>query len=176
MVLGFSVFLAGCAGVPQRRAIRETLQPEPMTEQAWAAATGVYTGPVRTVIRRFGTEGAAVADARLEVSGSALRPRVFLKMQTGYSSAWTPYVERTETFTNIPERRYGTQGYILATTHGPDQLMLRFRPGVLSTNSRVFWIVTFTGRDCATVTAVGRSGRHGEGTLHRVPEFPNSCR
>lgn len=170
------VFLAGCAGVPQRRAIRETLAPEPMSARAWAAVVGTYTGPVRSTMRRFRNEGASVAETRVEISGDAQNPRVFLKMQTGYTSAWVSYVERDETFTNIPERRYGTQGFVLASTHEPDQLMLRFRPGVLSANARAFWIITFCGRDCATIEAVGRSGRYGEGTLHRVPAFSGACR
>jgi hypothetical protein len=172
-ILGISI--AGCAGVPQRREIRETLNPNPMSEREWAGVTGTYTGPVRLVIRRFGNEGASVTESRIELSGDARNPRVFLKMLTGYSSAWAPYVERSETFTNIPERRYGTQGFVLASTHAPDQLMLHFHPGVLSSNSHAFWIITFRGRDCAEVTAVRRSGWHGEGTLHRVPVFSTAC-
>lgn len=174
--LGLGIFfLAGCAAMPQRRAIRETPGPNPMTGSEWAAVTGIYTGPVRSVNRRFASEGLSVADARLELSGSAEQPRVFLKTQTGYAGAWSAYVERNESLTNIPERRYGTQGFIAAATHSPDGLTLQFRPGPFSTNSRAFWIVTFRGRDCAEVTAVARAGWHGEGTLHRVPVLPGAC-
>jgi len=99
-----------------------------------------------------------------------------LKMQTGYTSEWAPYGERTEAFTNIPERSYGTQGGFLASTHAPDQLLLRFRSGPLSSNAHVFWIIEFHGRDCAEVTAISPWGRHGEGTLHRVPVFSGVCK
>jgi len=169
-------FLTGCGTIPQRRAIRESVSPDPIDPRMFARIAGVYTGPIRTTTKRFGTQGVRLFETRLEVYGSPESPDVFFKIQTAFTGAWNVYGENSEEFTNIPDRRYGTQGYIVATTHAPDQLRIKLRAGAFSPHVGSFLIVTFRGRDCADVRWIGRSGWHGEGSLHRMPSFPDNCR
>jgi len=145
-----------------------------MSERAFARIAGVYLGPVRTTTKRFGTQGIRLFEMRLELYGNPESPDVFLKLHTAFTGAWEAYGENSEEFTNIPERRYGTQGFIVATTHAPNQIMLSPRTGALSPHLGSFMIVTFRGRNRADVTWIGRSGWHGGGTLHRVPSFSES--
>lgn len=156
----------------------ETLSPAPMGPGMFARVDGVYLGPVRVKTKRFGSEGIRLFEMRLEIAGSPHSPDVFIKLHTAYTGAWNVYGESREEFTNIPERRYGTQGYVVATSHAPNQLLLRPRPGPLSPHAGSFMIVTFSGPNRADVTWIGKSGWHGGGRLHRVPRFhdPESWR
>ena len=171
LVLGAALSVSGCAFLSQRSAAFRPLAPDPMTPEAWAQVTGVYSGPIRATTKRFGTEGIRVFETRLELFGSPESPDVFIKIRTTHSGAWTAYSEKTETFTNIPERRYGTQGYVFASSHAPDQLLLRLRPNGVSLDVRPTMILTFRGRGYVDVQWLASNGWHGEGSLHRVPVF-----
>lgn len=166
-----ALFASGCAVLSQRRAPFSALAPEPMTPQQWKPLTGIYSGTIRATTRRLGTEGVRVFEARLELSGNPESPDVFLKIRTTHSGAWTTYSEKTETFTNIRVRRYGTDGYVLASTHAPDQVLLRLQPNGLWLDVRPTMILTFHAPGWADVQWLASNGWHGEGSLRSVPIF-----
>jgi hypothetical protein len=166
----------GCGGVTAREHALTVLSPQPMNPAQWQRVTGLYAGPIRAATTRFGYEALSVRELRMEISGTAEEPLVFLKMQTSHAGAWTAYSEKTETFTNISERRYGTQGYVFASSHAPDQLLLRLRANGVSWNVRPRMILTFRGRSCIDVDWIAESGWRGEGTLQRLPIFSGACR
>lgn len=173
--LCLTLLATGCAGVGKRRAVVRALAPETMTPEQWSRVVGVYIGPVRATTIRFGDEGVTVLQTRIEISGRPEAPEIFLKVQTSFSGAWIPYSEKLETFTNIPERRYGTQGYIFASSHDPNQILLRLRPNGIPLGVRPRLILSFHAHGCADVEYLGPSGWRGEGTLHRVPVFAGAC-
>jgi hypothetical protein len=113
-------------------------------------------------------------ETRLELSGWAGDPRVLLKFDSGFSTAWALYGERTGVYTNIPSRRYGSQGMIYASTHAPDQLLLKLRRFGVSANVGSFMILTFRADGTINVDFVGHSGWRGDGELWRAP-FPASA-
>lgn len=166
---------AGCMAVHQRRNIRESVAPEPMTPRAWGAAAGTYIGPIRSTSRRFGSEGVSVAETRLEISGTADEPLIFMKMRVAFTSAGNMNGERTETFTNIDQRRYGVRGRLFASSHAPDQLLLQLKPQPLSPTAGSFMILTFRGHGHADVDFVEHAFRHGEGTLLRPPALEETA-
>ena len=49
-------------------------------------------------------------ETRLDLSGWSDDPGVVFRMDKGYSTSWTEYGEWKGTFTNIPDKRYGSQG------------------------------------------------------------------
>lgn len=167
---------AGCMVMHQRRNIRESVAPEPMSPRAWANATGIYIGPIRSTSRRFGTEGVAVAETRLEISGTAQEPLIFLKMRVAFTSAGIQNGERTETFTNIDQRRYGVRERVIASSHEPDQLYLQLKAQPLAPTFGSFMIVTFRADGGADVDFVEHAFRRGEGTLQRPPVFAEAAR
>jgi len=167
---------AGCAVMHQRRNIRESVTPEPMTPRDWAAVTGTYIGPIRSTSRRFGTEGVAVAETRLEISGTADEPLIFMKMRVAFTSAWNQNGERAETFTNIDERRYGVRGRIVASSREPNQLFLQLEPQPLAPTFGSFMIVTFREDGRANVDFVEHAFRRGEGILQRPPALVEEAR
>lgn len=161
--------LSGCAGVFGRRAVLYQLNPVPMSETAWAGVRGVYAGPVRAATQRFGFEGVQSMDFRLELSGYASDPGILMRVHTGYITAWTMYGEWKGTYTNLPSRRYGTQGWVEASTHAPDQLLIRpIANGIIG--PREYWmILTFHPHGVASIDFIGHNGYRGEGELWRVP-------
>lgn len=159
--------VAGCAGPSNRRAIFAELDPAPMTERAWARVAGTYGGPIHSSTQRNNFEGLSVHNVRLDLSGSSYAPEVLLQDDNDYASAWTPYGERRGTFTNIPVKRYGSQGSVAASTHAPNQLLLKVRRNGLSTQG-IWLILTFEANGSASVDFVGRNGWRGEGDLVRV--------
>jgi len=160
--------LAGCAGPGDRNALLEDMSPALMREGAWAQVRGTYTGPVRSVTQRFGFEGQSAMEVRLDLSGWAGAPGVVLRMENGYSTAWAMYGERKGTYTNIPSKRYGTQGYVYATTHYPNVLVVKLRRYGLSATTGTWLILRFEGNGVADVDLIGHSGWRGDGELWRV--------
>jgi hypothetical protein len=90
----------------------------------------------------------------------------------GFSTAWAMYGERRGTYSNVPSKRYGSQGVVYATTHAPNQVMIEMRRfGLFSfRTSGPFMILTFrpeTGH--LGVEWVDHAGWRGEGELWRLP-------
>jgi len=163
------VMLAGCAGFSDRRAILNELDPAPMTERAWSQMVGTYTGPIRSATQRGGFEGESATETRLDLSGWAAAPEVVLRMDTGFSTAWAMYGERKGTYTNIPSKRYGTQGAVYPSTHAPNQLLLQWRRFGVSANTGGWIILTFRGNGVIDADMIGHSGWRGDGELWRAP-------
>jgi hypothetical protein len=161
--------LAGCATPSHRNAILNELDPAPMTPRAWSQVAGSYSGPVRLTTMHGAFEGEKTTEIRLDLSGSTDAPGVFLRMDSGLSTAWMPYGERKGSYTNIPSKRYGTQGAVFASTHAPDQLLLRLRRNGVSTSTGNWLILTFGRNGVVNVDMVGHSGWRGDGELWRVP-------
>lgn len=171
-----TILVSGCVAMHERRVVREAVSPNPMTPGQWSQITGVYVGPVRSVNRRFGATGFNTTDLRLEISGTPEAPELFLKMHTAFTSASFFSGERDETFTNIPERRYGVRASLRATSHEPDQLRIRLWSQPLSPSLGGFLTITFRGQGCADVDFLEHAGRRGEGTIKRLPNLPGVCR
>lgn len=165
MVLAI-LFCAGCAGPTNRQYILDELDPNPMTPRAWDRAVGVYSGPIRSTTMRNGYEGLSTRDVRIDLSGSADDPQVWFKEVNDFSGAWTTFAEHKSTYTNIPARRYGSQGWLIASTHAPNQLLIRFRRSGLAVSA---WrmILTFNENGSADVEFIGHSGWRGSGELWR---------
>jgi len=108
-------------------------------------------------------------DSRLVLSGPVDSPGVYFRMLRGYSTAWTEYGEWKGEFTNIPKRRYGTQGTVFASTHYPNQALLILRRNGASQYAGVWMILTFRNTDTIDVDWIGHAGWRGEGELSREP-------
>lgn len=169
LLAALAATVAGCAGPRDRRAVRDALNPAPMTDRAWSRVVGTYTGPIRSTTIRGGFEGESAMETRLDLSGWADSPEVVLRFLTGYSTAWTLYGERNGAYTNIPSKRYGAQGSIVASTHFPNQLLLKLRRFGLFPSTGNFMILTFRGGGAVDVDMVGHSGWRGDGELWRAP-------
>jgi hypothetical protein len=141
-----------------------------MPARAWSRVVGTYTGPVRATTIRFGFEGQSSIDARLDLSGWADDPEAVFRIDKTYSSPWTMYGETEGTFTNIPAKRYGSQGTVVASTHFPNQMLLVIRKDVTATRAGSWLILTFLGDGRVDVDWIGRSGWRGSGELWRVPK------
>lgn len=142
-----------------------------MSGRVWAQVKGTYTGPIRASTERYGFEDLSAAETRLDLSGWADAPNAVFRMDRGYSTAWTEYGEWKGTFTNIPARRYGTQGTVIATTHAPNQMLLILRRNGVSPLKGNWMILTFRGNGTIDVDWIGHSGWRGEGELSRVRSF-----
>lgn len=162
--------LAGC-GTEDRDAAIDTLNPAPMSAAMWSRVPGTYAGPIRETTERYGFEDLAAMDTRLDLSGWADSPAVVFRMIRGYSTAWTMYGEWKGTFTNIPAKRYGTQGTVTATTHAPNQMLLILRRNGASPLKGTWMILTFQPDGSIDVQWLGHAGWHGEGELWRVPAW-----
>jgi len=169
ILIALAATLPGCAEPSNRAAILDDLNPAPMSARAWSHVTGTYTGPIRVVTQRFGFEDEAAMETRLELSGPPDSPDVVFRTQTGYSTAWNPYAQWKGTYTNILEKRYGTQGGIAASTHAPDQALLILRRNGISTPPGSWMILTFRGNGIIDVDWIGHQSWRGEGELWRVP-------
>lgn len=177
LLLLLAFCFTGCPSIRDRQAVLRGFSPQPIAPEDWSAMTGIYTGPLRADVHTFfGTRGVSTSDARLEIYGSAEHPLVYFKWHTVYSSALTPVSMRTETYTNIPERQYGTQSRIRPVSHAPNELLLKLHPNVLSPTSFTYLVVRFHGDGCATVDYLGHFGWRGIGRLHRLPRHPGECR
>jgi len=176
LLLAFAACLvAGCASIRDRNVVLRGLHPHPIAADEWSRLTGVYTGPLRADVRTFfGSRGVSTADARLELYGSAERPLAYFKWSTAYSSAITPIGFRTETYTNIPERRYGTPSRVRPSSHAPNELLLKLHPNLLSPTSFTYLILRFQGDGSATVDYLGHFGWRGIGKLLRLTEHPRN--
>ena len=164
-----AVTFAGCAGFSDRRVVLNELNPAPMTEQAWSRVKGTYTGPIRSTTLRGGFEGESAMEVRVDLSGWADAPEVVLRTDTGFSTAWAMYGERKGTFTNIPSKRYGSQGPAYPSTHAPNQLLLQWRRWGVSANTGGWMIMTFRGNGVIDVDMLGHSGWRGDGELWQSP-------
>ncbi len=161
--------IVGCAGPSDRSAVLSELDPAPMTGRAWSQAVGTYSGPVRSTTQRGGFEGESSMETRLDLAGSADDPQVAMRIDNGYSTAWAMYDERKGTYTNIPSKRYGSQGTVIASTHAPNQLLLRLKRYGLSSGAAKWMILTFRGNGTVDVDLIGNSGWRGDGELWRAP-------
>jgi hypothetical protein len=164
-----TVTIAGCVGHEDRSSVLQDLDPAPMTGRAWSHVTGTYTGPIRSVAERGGFEGASSMETRIDLSGWSVAPEVVLRMDNGFSTAWAMYGERKGVYTNIPSKRYGSQGTVFASTHAPDQLLLQTRRFGASTGTGIWMILTFRGNGNVDVDLIGHAGWRGDGELWRVP-------
>jgi hypothetical protein len=108
-------------------------------------------------------------DVRLDLSGWPDTPGVLLRIDNGFSTAWTMYGERKGTYTNIPSKRYGSQGTVTATTHAPGQLLIQLNRFGLSAGTCSWMILTFRPNGVIDVELIGHSGWRGDGELWRVP-------
>jgi hypothetical protein len=169
--LALLVMLAGCAGPNNRNAVLDQLNPAPISRHTWARIVGTYTGPVHASTIRFGYEGLSSMETRLDLSGWADAPDVVFQMDKGYSTAWTEYGERKGTYTNIPSRRYGSQGTVEASTHAPNQMLLVLRRDTTAVHHGTWLILTFLRNGDVDVDYIGRSGWRGQGELTRVPNY-----
>jgi hypothetical protein len=162
---------AGCSGYPDRRLILNELSPALMSDRAYAGVIGAYTGPIRATSQRGGFEGESSSEARLDLSGWPDAPRVVLKLDTGFSTAWAMYGEREGVYTNIPSQRYGAQGVVYASTHAPNQMLLKLRRFGASAGTGAWLILTFQGQGTIDVDWIGHSGWRGQGELWRVSDI-----
>ena len=175
--LFFLLLLGGCASVSYRNVVLQNLDPAPIEYRDWQRIKGIYTGPLRARTDTFwGTEGVGVSDSRLEIYGPPEAPLVFFKWNTVFTSALIPTDTRSESYTNIPERRYGVKGRLLASSHAPGEVLLELHPNVFSPTSFTYLIIRFHGRGCADMDYLGHFGWRGIGRLYRKPEFPGVCR
>ena len=163
--------MSGCAGPGNRESALDDLNPAPMTPTAWASARGVYLGNIRATTERFGFEDNAAMEVRLDLSGPVNSPGVIFRMWRGYSTAWTEYGEWKGTFTNIPQKRYGTQGSVFASTHYPNQALLILRRNGASQYGGVWMILTFRDNSIIDIDWIGHAGWRGEGELSRAPSL-----
>jgi len=166
-----AAILAGCAGPSNRNAVFNELNPAPMTASAWARIRGTYTGPIHASTDRFGVHALAQMETRLDINGSAYDPAVTLQIDKGYSTSWTAYGEHKGTYTNVPYRRYGSQGTIVASSHYPNQMLVTVRR-VSTLNHKPSWLVlTFLPSGSIDVDYLGLSGWRGSGELWRIPGY-----
>lgn len=142
-----------------------------MPERTWSRVAGTYAGPIRSTTLRGGFEGESALETRLDLSGWADSPEVVLTVDNGFSTAWAMYGERAGVYTNVPSKRFGSQGTVYATTHAPDQLLLHLRRFGLSAGTGGWLILTFHPNGVADVELIGHSGWRGDGQLWRVPEM-----
>jgi hypothetical protein len=163
--------LAGCAGPGNRNAVLGELNPAPIPARNWSRIVGTYTGPIHASTQRFGYEGLSSMETRLDLSGWADAPAVVFQMDKGYSTSWTEYGERKGTYTNIPDKRYGSQGIVIASSHAPDQVLLVLRRDTTAIHKGTWLILTFLTNGNVDVDYVGRSGWRGAGELTRVPTY-----
>ncbi|HEX4084123.1 MAG TPA: hypothetical protein VHY22_04370 [Chthoniobacteraceae bacterium] len=159
---------AGCAGIPDRRAVLEELNPAQMDARVFARAAGVYTGPIRATTLRGGFEGEMSMDVRLDLGGTVDAPEVLLRINRGISTAWAMYGERDGLYTNIPSKRYGAQGYVYVSTHAPNQMLLELRRFGASPNTSGWMILTLQPNDVLDAEWIGHSGWRGDGELWRT--------
>ena len=174
LLAALSILVTGCEGPFERQGILRELNPAPMTAQAWSHIVGSYTGPVRESTMRNGTEGLSSMEIRLDLSGWATDPEAVFRMDKSYATAWTPFAVWKGTFTNIYEKRYGTQGSLRISTHAPDQILLTLRRNGELTGDATWAILTYRGNGILDVDWIGRSGWRGEGELWRTPRPSSS--
>jgi len=168
--IGALAVITGCAGPPNREAALSGLNPVPMSAGAWAKAVGTYTGSIRASTIRFGFEGLSETDSRLELSGPVYAPAVLIRMDRGYSTAWSTYKEWKGTFTNITAKRYGSQGTVSATTHAPNQMLIVLRRDGTASHHGSWMVMTFLEDGDIGVDWIGKSGWRGSGEFSRVPD------
>ena len=159
---------AGCAGPAERRAALDELNPAPMSARVWSRVIGTYAGPTHASTGRGGFHGLMSIETRLDLSGWSDAPKVVLRVDRGYSSAWAEYAEWQGTYTNIPSKRYGAQGEVFASTHAPNQALLVLRRNNTLTRAGSWLILTFRANGDADVDWIGRSGWRGSGELWRA--------
>ena len=110
-------------------------------------------------------------ETRLDLSGWADEPEVILQEENAFTTSWVYYGERQGTYTNIPSKWYGAQGRVYASTHAPNQLLLKLRRYGFSAGTGSWMILTFHGKDTIDVDLIGHSGWRGDGELWRVPSI-----
>jgi hypothetical protein len=162
-----SIGVAGCAEPISRTSVLDELNPAPMSPRAWSQVVGTYLGPIHASTERGSFEGLTAIETRLDISGPPDSPDVIVRLDRGYSTSWTAYGEWHGTFTNITERRYGSQGAVIASTHAPNQMLLKLRRNRTTSPAGAWMILTFLGNGRVDVDWIGRSGWRGTGELWR---------
>lgn len=175
LLASLALFLAGCT-IPEHPPLLHDLSPAPMSPLDWEKSCGIYVGPIRSTSWHFGTEGVSVAETRLEISGTTGNPLIYIKMETAFTSAGNRSGNRTESFTNIAERRYGTPQGLVASSHAPNQLYIRLLASASSPSYGAFMIVTFHGRNPAHVEFVEHLSRRGDGMLQHLTVLRSALR
>jgi hypothetical protein len=169
-LLALAAAISGCAAPPYDRLdALDGLSQAPISPRFWSRVTGTYTGPIRASTNRGGYEGLSSMDTRLDLFGTTRDPAVVFRMNRGYSTGWTEYGEWKGVFTNIPQKRYGTQGTVIASTHAPNQLLLMLHRDGTATPAGAWLILTFRPTGNVDVDWIGRSGWRGTGELWPVP-------
>jgi hypothetical protein len=172
LMFGVVLAMAGCAGAPDREAVLAELNPAPMDARGWSHATGAFTGPIRGTTERYGFEGLSEMEVRLDLTGPVDDPGAVLKIDHEYSTSWTTYAEKRRTFTNVPSRRYGSQGTMQVTTHAPNQVLLSVRRDGALQRHPDWMVLTFRNDGAVDVDWIGHSGWRGDGELWRMTTPP----
>ncbi len=144
-----------------------------MPARVWSQVAGTYLGPIHASTERGSFEGLTSIETRLDLSGWSDSPEVVIRIDRGYSTSWTEYGEWHGTFTNIPAKRYGSQGQVIASTHAPNQLLLILHRNRTATHAGNWMILTFHENGHADVDWIGRSGWRGSGELWRATAVEN---
>ena len=124
---------------------------------------------MRATSQRGGFEGETAIETRLDLSGWSDSPEVTLRIDNGFSTAWAIYGERRGTYSNVPSKWYGAQGRVYASTHAPNQMLIKLRRYGFSAGTGSWMILTFEGNGTINVNLIGHAGWRGDGELWRVP-------
>ena len=157
----------GCASHPSKLGYVPLyeLSAAPVSDAAWSRMVGNYSGPVRSHVHTWmGTTGDKSEELSLSLRGTALNPRVFVRIRSSYTTAWAGLGTKNEVFTNIPRLEYGAKLLQEASSHAPDALVVEIPKRI--------YILHFYCRDTAEVDEIGTNGWRGTGRLQRIPEFP----
>lgn len=163
--LPIAMLFTGCASSCLRNEPLYELSAAPMSDSEWNKNIGIYSGPVRSRVHTWmGTTGEQSEEVSLSVRGTALHPKIYLRIRANYTTAWTGLGSKADVYTNIPRLEYGAKVLQHACTHAPNVL-------VLGIPKRIY-IMRFTCRDTIEIDEIGIHGWRGVGRLQRVPEFP----
>ena len=165
-------FFAGCSSTEDLRTVNfGNLSSSPVSGRTWKSYIGMYQGTVHTTARSFGTTAITVTEIQLELSGTPENPLIYLVMDSSCTSAWAMSGSYSETFTNIIQRRYGIPAWVVAESHGPNQLLIKLQTQTFSPYRDASLLLTFRGNGSVGVDFIGRYGRHGSGRLESLPAF-----
>jgi hypothetical protein len=126
---------------------------------------GTYNGPIRSRVKTWlGTTGERSEEVNLTLRGSALHPRIYMRIRGVYSTAWMGLGSIENTYTNIPRLFYGSKKPLEVSTHAPQALVVEIPKNI--------YIFHFKCGDSADVDQIGLNGWRGVGRIQRVPMYP----
>jgi len=160
------LFCVGCA-CPQgdRYAALYELSATPMSEAKWNNLIGNYSGPIRSHVHTWmGTTGIKSEEVALSLRGTAMHPKIYLKIRGSYSTAWTGLGSQDDVYTNIARLEYGAKVPLEVTTHAPNVLVVEIPKRI--------YIMRFACPGTIEVDELGINGWRGTGRLLRIPDFP----